>query len=190
MKLEIIKYFSLCICFSFFLNCQNNKQETKDISVKPSQGVTTSEVRREGNSALKIYDDFSKLEHRFQTESDSVFIINFWATWCKPCVAELPYFFELEEKYKNKKVGFLYVSLDFKKQIDKKLKPFLEKREIKSEVVALTDPDSNTWIDKVSPEWSGAIPASFIFSKNKKGFYEKSFESTEELEELLKTYLN
>ncbi len=144
---------------------------------------------RSPSEKLKTYDDFSRLESRLTTLSDSVYIVNFWATWCKPCVAELPYFFEVEKKYADKKVKLLLVSLDFKKQIESKLKPFLDKREINTEVVVLSDPDSNTWIDKVSPEWSGAIPATLVFNKDKKDFYEQSFE-LEELEEVLKGYFH
>ncbi len=165
------------------------EKEVKTESIKPEIKKEAQKEITEKPKPLKIYRDFSKLEKRFSTNSDSTYIINFWATWCKPCVEELPAFFEVEKKYRNQKIKLILISLDFKKQIDKKLKPFLEKRKITTEVVVLTDPDSNTWINKISRDWSGAIPATLMFNKDKKGFYEQSF-TKKELEELLLTYLN
>ena len=137
---------------------------------------------------LKIYDNFSMLEPRLQTQSDTTYIVNFWATWCKPCVAELPHFMDVADTYKDEKVKLLYVSLDFKKQIDSKLRPFLAEGKLKGEVVAITDHDFNGWIDKVSPSWQGSIPATLIFNKDKREFFESSF-TYKELEKELKKYL-
>ena len=78
-------------------------------------------------------------------------------------------------------VEVILVSLDFPKQIESKLIPFLKKRELQSEVVVLDDVDSNTWIPKVHEDWSGAIPATIIYNKRKRMFYERSF-NYEELE--------
>jgi len=98
----------------------------------------------------------------FQQKNDTTYVINFWATWCAPCVKELPYFEKLNQKYTDKKVKVILVSQDFSKQLEKKLKPFLEKNKLQSEVLVLIDPDANSWIDKVNPAWSGAIPATVI----------------------------
>ncbi len=61
-------------------------------------------------------------------------------------------------------------------QIEKQLIPFIKKRNLKPEVIVLSDPDTNTWIPKVDPEWSGAIPATLVYNKNKKLFFEESFD--------------
>lgn len=138
--------------------------------------------------ALTRVNDFQDLESKFTTDSDSTYVINFWATWCGPCVKELPYFERVNEEMADDKVKVILVSLDFKRQIDKKLIPFMINKRIKSEVIALTDTRSNQWIDQVDPEWSGSIPATLIFNKNKKLFLEQEFESYEELEELIKSF--
>ena len=124
-----------------------------------------------------------------QSKNDTTYVINFWATWCKPCVEELPYFIELYNNYQGEKVKLILVSLDFKKQIDKKLIPFIEKHNLQPEVVVLTDPDANSWIPKIADEWSGAIPATLVYNKNNRSFYEQSFESFEELNSILKSIL-
>ena len=162
-----------------------NACKTKTDQVGQVKKPANEEMQTDG---LKIYDSFAELEGRLQTNSDSVYVVNFWATWCKPCVAELPYFMKLAEDYKDEKVKFLYISLDFKKQIDSKLKPFLEAGKLKGEVLVITDPNSNEWINKVSPKWQGSIPATLIFNKADRGFYEQSFHY-EDLEKELKKYL-
>ncbi len=136
-----------------------------------------------------IYNDFEDLVFIFQQKNDTTYVINFWSTWCAPCVKELPYFEELNQKYANKKVKVILVSLDFPKQLETKLKPFLAKNNLQSEVLVLTDPDANSWVDKVNPTWSGAIPATVVYKGDKNEFYEKSFETLAELEEIVTPFL-
>ena len=93
---------------------------------------------------------------------DTTYVINFWATWCKPCVAELPSFDSLS-KISNVKI--LLVSLDFKEDIEKKVNPFLAKNKITMECVVLDEINGNDFIDKIDKSWSGAIPAT-LFKRN------------------------
>jgi len=130
--------------------------------------------------------DFEGFEPYLHKQNDTTYVINFWATWCAPCVKELPAFEKLNEKYSDENVKVLLVSLDFIKHYDTKLLPFINERSIKSEVILLNDPRSNLWIDKVSPDWSGAIPATIIYSRDKRKFYEQSFTFKSLEKELLK----
>ncbi len=170
------------------VSCQSKTSNTTKSDETQDAPTKTEETADTGSDELRIFDSFEELAPLFQTQSDSLYIVNFWATWCKPCVAELPYFMQLAEEYKDSEIKFLYVSLDFKKQIDTKLKPFIEAGKIKGDVVVITDADFNSWIDKVSPEWTGSIPATLVFDRNKRGFYEQSFEY-EELKEVVEAYL-
>lgn len=102
---------------------------------------------------------------RIHNNSDTLYIVNFWATWCKPCVAELPDFEKINAEYKTQKVKVLLVSMDFKEDVAKKLKPFIQKNNTVSEVVLLDELNGNEFIDKVSKQWGGAIPAT-LFTKN------------------------
>jgi thiol-disulfide isomerase/thioredoxin len=133
---------------------------------------------------------FKQLEPYLSTQSDSLFIINFWATWCAPCVAELPYFEKLTEELKGKKAKVILVSLDFKSQIKTKLLPFLKKKRLQSEVLVLVENDPNAWIPKVHEDWSGSIPATLIFDKNKRTFYEQNFEKYEDLKEIITPFIH
>lgn len=133
-------------------------------------------------SQLVQYDTYDHFEQEVLSDLDPEigYVINFWATWCKPCVKELPYF----EKLNNsgmQGVEIILVSLDFKKQISKKLIPFLEDRNMKSNVVALTDGKYNDWIDLIDPNWSGSIPATLFVKGDRKYFVEKEYHSSEEI---------
>jgi len=120
---------------------------------------TTIETARD---PLKVFK-YDELEAYLKNKDDSkTYVINFWATWCAPCVKELPYFESLNANYTNKNVEVILVSLDFPKQIETKLIPFLKKKALKSEVVVL--------------------------NKEKSKFYERSF-NYNELETELKQFI-
>lgn len=132
--------------------------------------------------------NFEQLEPRLHKSNDTTYVVNFWATWCKPCVDELPAFEELNRKYSNRPVKVLLVSLDFVRNLESRVIPFIKNQNLKSEIILLNDPKSNVWIDKVNPEWSGAIPATLIYNRSKRTFYERAFHF-EELETELKKHL-
>ena len=96
----------------------------------------------------------------------------------------MPAIEKLADEYKNSPFKVLLISLDMPKQIDSRLIPFIRKHNIKSEVILLNEPDFNSWIDKVEKNWSGAIPASLIYTKDIREFYEQSF-TYDELEGLI-----
>lgn len=152
--------------------------------VKPKENLTVENT----NEIIIKEINYDGLELLLNKNDDKTYVINFWATWCKPCVEELPAFQKLYKNYKNKNVEVILVSLDFKNQVETRLIPFIKKHNLKPEVVLMVDPDQNTWIPKVSPEWSGALPATVIYNKNKRGFYEQSF-SYEILETELTKFL-
>lgn len=132
--------------------------------------------------------DYNGLEKVLNKQDNKTYVVNFWATWCAPCVKELPYFERINKQYKDKNVEVVLVSLDFPKHFDTKLKNFINEKQLQSELYALNDMDSNYWIPKVNKDWSGAIPATLIYNSNKREFFEQAFEY-EELERTLNKFL-
>ncbi len=139
-----------------------------------------------GEPPLLSFEEFEPYLHK---SNDTTYVINFWATWCKPCVEELPYFEELHRAYQNQPVRVVLVSLDFKHQIETKLLPFLEKHNVESEVVVLYAPNANAWIDKVDSRWSGAIPATVVYRNDDQLFHGEKFNSYRDLELLVESLL-
>ncbi len=122
-------------------------------------------------AVLKIAD----LEKRIKNDSDTTYIVNFWATWCSPCVKELPDFDSISKVYAGKKIKVLLVTMDFKEDLQTKVLPFIKSKKIYSEVLLLDEVNGNHFIPKISDAWSGALPATLIVNqkKNFNHFFEK-----------------
>ncbi len=121
--------------------------------------------------------DFETFQAQLEAESDTLVVYNFWATWCRPCVKEIPYFERLNQEYASKKVKVVFVSLDFPDQLHTLVIPFVKKKGMKSKVQLLNAPKQNKWMHKVSRKWSGSIPASLINMPSRKiyDFKERTF---------------
>ena len=137
---------------------------------------------------VAVYDKYSTLEKEILSDKNTVYVVNFWATWCAPCVKELPHFEQLNSENKNVKV--VLISLDFKNQFESKLIPFLKKKSIKSEVIFLSDTDYNSWLPMVDKNWSGSIPATLIIKNGNKFFVEKMFSNYGELNDYVNKIIN
>ena len=158
------------------------------ISCKKEVVKETSQEKNLQVSSVKTYT-YSELKPLLEKNDGKTYIVNFWATWCAPCVKELPYFEKIKKEFDDKNVEVLLVSLDFPKQVEKKLIPFINKRKLNSKVVLLDDINEDVWIKSIDENWSGAIPATLIYNKNKRKFYEHSFDY-ETLEKELQTFIN
>ncbi|HKB45130.1 MAG TPA: TlpA disulfide reductase family protein [Chitinophagaceae bacterium] len=141
-------------------------------------GLLTIAVAGQEVKKIKITD----LEKTIK-ESKTPLIVNFWATFCKPCVEEIPYFQEAIKKYKKDSVRLLLVSLDLQDFYPVKIKSFAMKRKFTAPILWLDEYNADYFCPKVDSAWSGAIPAS-LFVNNRTG-YRKFFEeqlSKEKLE--------
>ncbi|MGB0788033.1 MAG: TlpA disulfide reductase family protein [Marinirhabdus sp.] len=164
------------------------EKETVENEGNKTEVATAQDISDSGSIPLLNFEAF---ERQFlKKQNDTTYVVNFWATWCKPCVKELPYFEQLNKNYKDRKVKVILASLDFPDQVQKQVIPFIKKRGLKSETVLLDDPGANSWIPKVDSTWSGAIPATVIYKKGVRAFYEKSFTYGELENELRSGFLN
>ena len=127
-----------------------------------------------------------ELEKILASPEDVLHVVNFWATWCPPCITELPYFEKLSKEYQDKEVKFILISLDFPSQIESRLIPFLKTNKITADVRVMTNIDYNSWIEKVDSSWQGNIPVTLFFNNAGKIKYFHPSEVTEkELRDLI-----
>jgi len=125
--------------------------------------------------------DWNSIRDRTEKGKDTVYVINFWSTWCKPCLEELPYLFEETEKLSSEKISFIPVSLDFPEDHDTKLVPWVKKKFSGKKFYQFRSFPESEIINAIHPEWSGAIPFTLIVfrEKNKYLAYEKKFKPGE-----------
>ncbi len=151
--------------------------------------VSAPESATEMVGNIPVYRSYADLEHIFTQKTDSTYVINFWATWCRPCVEELPYFEKLHESFADEKLKVVLVSLDFPNKFETKLLPFVEEHKLRSDVVAFADPDQNAWIPKIDEDWGGAIPITVIYNAESRKFIGEQFANYEELDGLVRSML-
>jgi len=127
---------------------------------------------------------FETLDTLLKSPSPEVIVVNFWATWCGPCIKELPHFEELN-RAGDPRIKVILVNLDYADKVEK-VNSFLRIKNIKSPVLLLDEIDYNSWIDKVDKSWSGAIPATLVLNTvtGKRNFVEKEL-SESDLQQLI-----
>ncbi len=136
-----------------------------------SAGVSCGRAPQEPASASAQFTreaewiDAAGLEQRLGAEKGRVVVVNFWATWCVPCREEFPAFVELERRYAGRGLTVLAVSLDSPGVRDTEVKSFLAEQRPGFPVFIKTAGDPDTFINAIDPEWSGVLPATFIYDR-------------------------
>ncbi len=138
------------------------------ISMAASYGQKVESIDRDGLLEL------------LNRNNDTVYVVNFWATWCSPCVAEIDYFEALHRTQSDDKIKVVLVNLDFPNQMDRRVVPFIKEKGLTALVLNMTEMDYDSWIPDVDSSWSGAIPATLIFRGENSDFIGREL-SKEEL---------
>lgn len=141
--------------------------------------------------AQEISDkDFNSFYRDQISKSSGVVVVNFWATWCKPCIEELPTFEKVNAEMKSDTFEMLLVNLDFNSKFKQSATEFILKNKIQSKVIHINDSDPNGWINKVDESWSGAIPATVIYQNGLKVFFKEGEISYDELKSTINNLIN
>ncbi len=158
------------ILFIFLLAILVNACNTSITADKPR--LSPLSIVEAENISVPVYD-FDGLKPLFDIEDDTLRIFNFWATWCVPCVKELPHFERVNDELLTEKIKVILISLDFYEDIETALIPFINDNELSSQVLLLDDPDANRWIPLVHESWDGAIPVSLFKHGGEESFVAK-----------------
>ena len=169
----MIRFSSFLLSFLLYFTCSESEYGDNEITQKT----------------------FNQFVSSLDLSNNQTYVINFWATWCSPCIKELPYFEYINKNYNEGLIKVMLVSLDLPNHLNSKLVPFVKNNNINSDVIHLIDVNLNEWMPKISKEWNGGIPATLIINNNYQKFYPKPFEKDEliyEIEEIINnnTYQN
>ena len=163
---------------------QHNKEQAESHSVK-------TEVPAKGNYQPEVtvvkYEDLLQV---LSQKNDTLNIVNFWATWCVPCVKELPHFVATAAEMSNKPVKLILVSLDTRSSLDSAVIPFIKDKNFVARHYLLDDNGRmNEWIPKIDAKWDGAIPATALYKNGQKLRFDQGQLSERELKTNIQTHL-
>lgn len=96
----------------------------------------------------------------------SVVVVNFWATWCPPCVTEIPALARFYRNYEGQDVVFLSFSGDDPGTISEKVRPFANSYELPFPVWVMEEAERELLNAGFGVNWSGLYPATFLFTRD------------------------
>ncbi len=132
-------------------------------------------------SSPKLYADYAEVAPLFQQENDTTYLVNFWATWCKPCLEELPLLQQLGDQEANKPLEIVLVSLDTEPGAIKRIPAYLEQKGIDLATIVLTD-DGTEWKRVLDEKWDGSLPTTLIYRNGLRYVYRRPFMSMPDLQ--------
>lgn len=155
---------------------ENNKGQVANNTVET--GAPSADNYQPEVKVLKYEDLLEVLNQK----NDTLNVVNFWATWCMPCVKELPHFVATAQAMKDKPVKLILVSLDTRSNLDSAVVPFLKKKNFVAQHYLLDDNGRmNEWIPKIDAGWDGAIPATALYKNGQKLRFDQGQLSESEL---------
>ena len=132
-------------------------------------------------SSPKTFDEYADVAPLFAQENDTTYLINFWATWCKPCLEELPLLQQVQRAHEDEPLRIVLVSLDTEEGAIDRIPGYLEQKQIDLPTVVLTD-EGNGWKRALDEKWDGSLPTSLLYKGGLRYIYRRPFRSLPDLE--------
>jgi thiol-disulfide isomerase/thioredoxin len=129
--------------------------------------------------------DAAGIVNLIKNKTDKLRLINLWATWCGPCVAEFPDLVTLMHLYRDRGLEFVSISADDPARKDKALS-FLKSKQASGLNYLYTGDDKYKMIEAVDPKWDGALPYTMLVDPDGKVVYRhQGAIDTEELKKVI-----
>ncbi len=118
--------------------------------------------------------DLEGKQHRISEWQDKIRIINFWATWCPPCLKEIPEFIKIQNEFADKGIQFIGIALDDKKSV----KEYLSAHPVNYPI--LLDDGQATFLSRQLGNVFNAVPFTLIVNRQKQIIYQQPGEINRE----------
>jgi peroxiredoxin len=148
--------------FPFTQKAQGRTSPTAKKPMPKTKSASAKNASAPTNIALLKPADFPKLRDSYKGK---VIVLNFWATWCAPCVAEMPEFIKLDADYRSKGVQVLAISADDTTDLKTLVTRFVKEKGMTFPVYVQDTDDPQQMIDLINKDWPGVLPATFIYDK-------------------------
>jgi thiol-disulfide isomerase/thioredoxin len=192
-----LKIFFIILSTFTAVACQNSVSESdttqpEDILAMPHgedvplSNTSTEDLKKIATAKGKTVElvTMAELSNILSNTGDELIVCNFWATWCKPCIAEMPFFDKLQDEFKEDEVRIIFVSVDDINQAEK-VKTFVREKQLRSQMMQMNEDRTvlKTWFGKIQNGWTGEVPATLFVRTDGdiKTFYTGSFQTYEEL---------
>jgi thiol-disulfide isomerase/thioredoxin len=153
--------------------------------------LLSSATHRTKIAPVRASVNYDQLKEIIEKNDDKLYVVNFWATWCRPCIEELPHFLEVSSAYENQApFQMILVSLDKAELLETDVAKMITKLNIDNDVYLLDDNKRmNYWISAVDSTWSGAIPATVFYKNGQKLHFTEGQLTKEELNTIIQQHL-
>lgn len=128
-----------------------------------------------------VYEQFTDVAGLFNQQSDTTYLVNFWATWCRPCREEIPLLEQLARERPEAKLKIVLVSLDTEPSAIERIPDFLEEAAPGLSSIVLTDEDP-AWGKTIDRVWTGSLPTTIIYRKDLRYVYRREFRTYVDLQ--------
>ena len=182
--MNTLRYLILCLAICSLQFCATSAK-TSDYGTAGNAALKQLLTPNDPNLPYPIYASFEEIEPLFNQQDGRTYVVNFWATWCRPCIKEIPLFEQLAAETKDKDLQVIMINLDQVGDIRGKVKDFVNDRPLQLPVVAFTDNYYQGWLDRVDPAWTGAIPVTVFYRNGQRYFNKGQISSYAELEGLV-----
>ena len=109
-----------------------------------------------------------EVQKALEKNKGKVSIVNLWATWCPPCVAEIPHLSEFYREMDPEKVAFTAISLDDPQSAEKVVPLFQQKKKVPFDILVLKEPDIDALGKLLNKQLSGSIPNTLVYNSQGK----------------------
>lgn len=147
--------------FVLLLSCLFACQQPQNSSIPDSSLAIEVD-----SSTVVLLSEFKAFEKILAQEKGKAVLVNLWATWCKPCVNEMPLLEKLHQNYKDKGIKVITLSMDEVTKIDSLVIPYWQAMNFSMDNYLIAAEDPGALVNQIDPLWLGLLPTTFIFNTN------------------------